>query len=158
MCLFHVVCGQRDRTRAAVSSFLTHAERVRVGHAGSDFHLAVGTLGADLARFGAPQLLGKTSGAASAAQSVSLRAALADESLAGTAGGARRAQAVDAPEEEAAVAFALRVLGGGAGGQLGDARRALGTGRAGVEPFGGRKGSWEADWKLKLKITVARDG
>lgn len=81
------------------------------------------------------------------AQSVSLRAALPDEPLAGTAVGARRAQAVVAPEEEAAVAVALRVLGGGTGGQLGDAQRALGTGFATVEPFGRRKGSWEADWK-----------
>lgn len=136
MCLFHVVSGQRDRARAAVSSLLTHAERVRVGHAGSDFHLAVGTLGADLAWFGAPHLLGKTSGAAYVAESVSLRAALPDESLAGTAVGARHAQAVDAPEEEAAVAFALRVLCGGTGGQLGNAQRALGTGFARVEPFG----------------------
>lgn len=119
-----------------MSSLLTHAECVRVGHAGSDFHLAVGTLGADLARFGAPQLLGKTSGAAYAAESVSLRAALPDESMAGTAVGARRAQAVDAPEEEAAVAFALRVLGGGTGGQLGDAQRTFDTGFARAEPFG----------------------
>lgn len=137
MCLFfHVVSGQRDRAGAAVSSLLTHAERVRVGHASSDLHLAVGTLGADLARFGGPRLLGKTPGAARAAESVSLRAALPDESLAGTAAGAWRAQAVDAPEEVAAVAFALRLLGGGAGGQLGDAPRALGTGFARAQPVG----------------------
>lgn len=137
MCLFS--CGSWPASqagRAAVSSLLTHAERVRVGHAGSDLHLEVGTLGADLARLGAPQLLGKTSGAARAAHSVSLRAALPDESLAGTAAGARRAQAVDAPEEEAGVALALRVLGGGAGGQRGHAQRALGTGFARTEPVG----------------------
>lgn len=138
MCLFHVVPGQRDkdRTGAAASSLLTHAERVRVGDAGSDFHLAVGTLGADLARFGGPQLLGKRSGAADLAQSVSLGAALPDGSLAAGAFGARRAQAVDTPEEVAAVAFALRVLGGGTGGQHGDAQRALGAGLARAEPFG----------------------
>lgn len=131
--------------RAAASSLLTHAERVRVGHAGPDLHLEVGTLGAHLARLGAPQLLGKTSGAARAAESVSLRAALTDESLAGTTAGARRAQAVDAPEEEAGVALALRVLGGGAGGQRGHARRALGTGLARTEPVGRREASWQAD-------------
>lgn len=119
-----------------MSSLLTHAERVRVGEAGSDFHLAVGTLGADLARFGAPQLLGKCSGAAYLAHSVSLRTALPHDSLAASAFGARRAQAVGAPEEEAAVAFALRVLGGGTGGQHGDAPRALGTGLARAGPFG----------------------
>lgn len=119
-----------------MSSLLTHAERVRVGEADSDFHLAVGTLGADLARFGAPQLLGKCSGAAHLAQSVSLRAALLRGSLAASAFGARGAQAVGGPEEEAAVAFALRVLGGGTGGQRGDAPRALGTGLARAEPFG----------------------
>lgn len=119
-----------------MSSLLTHAERVRVGDAGSDFHLAFGTLGADLARFGAPQLLGKCSGAAYLAQSVSLRAALPDGSLAASAFGARRAQAVDTPEEVAAVAFALRVLGGATGGHHGDAQRALGAGLARAEPFG----------------------
>lgn len=134
--------------RQSTSSFLTHAERVRVGHAGSDFHLAVGTLGADLARFGAPRCLGKSSRAASLAESVSLRATLPDDSLSTAAVGARRAQAEVAQEEEVAVAFALRVLSGGTGGQRGDARRALGAGCAGTEPFGCRKGSWEADWKL----------
>lgn len=148
MCLFHVVPGLRDRARAAVPPLLTHAERVRVVQAGSDFHLAVGTLGAGLARFGAPQLLGKASRAASLAESVSLRATLPDEPLAGAAGGARRAHAVVAQEEEAAVASALRVLGGGTGGQRGENQRALGAGRAGAEPFGCRKGSWEAGRKL----------
>lgn len=118
-----------------MSSLLTHAERVGVGDAGSDFHLAVGALGADLARFGGPQLLGKCSGAAHLAQGVSLWAALPDDSLAASAFGARRAQAVDTPEEVAAVAFALRVLSGGAGGQHGHAQRALGAGLARVEPF-----------------------
>lgn len=142
---FHVVSVQRDRTQAAVSSLLTHAERVRVGHASSDFHLTVGTLGADLARLGAPKLLGKRSGAAHLAAGVSLRSALPDGPLAASALGARRAQAVDAPEEEAAVALALRVLGGGAGGQRGEAQRALAAALADAEPRGWREGAWEAE-------------
>lgn len=109
---------------------LTHAERVRVRHAGSDLHLTVGASGAGLAGFRSSELLGKRSRSTGPAQCVSLGAAPLHRTLTSAALGARRTQAVRAQKEEAAVAVALRVSFGRARGQRGDTRRALGAGTA----------------------------
>lgn len=109
-------------------SQLTHAESVRVGHAGSDLHLTVRALGAGLARCGDPLFLRKCSGPTYFALGVSLWAALPDNTLTAGAHGTRRAQALGPPKEVATVAFALRVLSGGAKGQRGEAERTPGAG------------------------------
>lgn len=114
---------------------LTHAECVRVGHAGSDLHLTVRALGAGLTGLGGPQLLRKCSQATQLALGVSLWTTFADNTVARKAFGARCAQAVGTEEEEAVVAFTLRVLSRRASGQHGNTPWALGTGSAMAEVF-----------------------
>lgn len=128
---------------------LTHAEGVRVGHAGSDLHFAVGALGARLTGLGAPQLLGKSSRTAHFAQRVPSRAALAHGALAAGALRTGGAHAVRVEEEETVLAFALRVLGGRASGQRRDAGRTLGAGRALAEALGRGEGAWRREHKVE---------
>lgn len=113
----------------------------------SDLHLAVGALGAGLAGFGADTLLRKSPRATDGALRVSLRATFPGNTLATSAFGAGRTQAVGAQEEVAVVTFTLCVLSGRARGHHGNTGGALGTGKARTEAVRGGKLPWETDLK-----------
>lgn len=114
---------------------LTHAECVRVGHAGSDLHFIVRALSAGLTGFGAPQVLRKRSWATYLALRVSLWATLPDSSLTMTTFGARCTQFISGHEEVTSVTFTLCVLGGRARSKHGKTEWALGTWWATIEAF-----------------------
>lgn len=117
-------------------SQLTHAQCVSVGHAVSDFHLAIRALGAGLAGFGAETLLRKRSRTTDLAARVSVWTTLPSNTLTGCAFGARQTQGVPAQKEIAVVTFTLCVLRGRARGHRGNTAWALSTREARAETFG----------------------
>lgn len=124
---------------------LTHAESVGVGLAGSDLHLAVRALGADLAGFGSAALLRESSLGTDLALCVSLGATLPDNTGTAAAYGANSTQVVCTHKIEVAATVTLCVLRGGARGQLRDSKWAAGTGKALGEAFRWGKCSCETD-------------